>query len=140
MSYGAHVQVQDGPHVQSLQQVADDPLQGVDTAPVPHVFQIEPVQGSEHVGHMYVRILMQEQSHGQNQFLLNTTLIALTPEINLRTELDGAEDVGDGHLLHYPEAGFALDLLQSVEFPDQLSTYNVCVLLIGQFVVYSCTN
>ena len=83
---------------------------------------------------------MQEQSHGQTQFLLNATLIAPTPEINLCTELDGAEDVGDGHLLHCPEAGFALDLLQFVEFASQLSTYSVCVLLVGQFVVYKETQ
>ena len=76
----------------------------------------------------------QEQSHGQIQFLLNATLIALTLEINLRTELNVAEDVGDGHLHHYPEAGFALDLLQCFVFASQLFTHDV--RLLGQFVVY----
>ena len=116
--------------MQSLRQVVDDPLQGVDTAPVPHVLQMEPVQGSEHVGHMCVCVLLQEQSHGQIQFLLNATLIALLLEINFRTELDGAEDVGDGHLLHYPEAGFALDLLQCFVFASQLFVCYVSLLFI----------
>ena len=94
-----HVEVKYLPDVGSLGRVVHDALQGADAAPVPHVLDVEPLQGAEHVGHRGIPLLIKKKPHCRVELLLNQTLITRCPEVDLGAELDRAEDVGGDDLL-----------------------------------------